>query len=278
MELQNSQKYQIAVVLRALDVLELLASSGQPMGAAEVASHLDILRNGAFRLLSTLRSRGYVEQDAETRKYWLGLRLFQLGNAVFGGQDIRRLAFPILEDLRNRFQETVNLALLDGEWVLYVERIESPRSLRTSTAIGTRVPLYCSSLGKAILAHLPPEQVDALLSSGLHTARTENTITDPQALLAELEVIRRRGYALDKEENMAGVRCVGAPIFDSLGRAFAAVSVSGPTQRIAEHIAQGEIARDVMSAARQISERLGHVSSTSQVDDTHDTKNQESAL
>jgi len=278
MESQDSQKYQIAVVVRALDVLELLASSGQPMGAAEVASHLGILRNGAFRLLTTLRYRGYVEQDAETHKYWLGLRLFQLGNAVFGGQDIRRLAFPILGDLRNRFQETVNLALLHDEQVLYVERIESPRSLRTSTAIGTRTPLYCSSLGKAILAHLSPEQVDALLSSGPRTAHTENTITDPQALLAELEVIRRRGYSLDKEENMIGVRCVGSPIFDSLGRAFAAVSVSGPAQRIAEHIAQGDIAGDVMSAARQISERLGHVSSTSQADDTHDTKNQESAL
>ena len=270
MELQECQKYQIAVVVRAMDALELLASSGQPMGAAEVASHLGIPRNGAFRLLTSLRSCGYVEQDAETRKYWLGLKLFQLGNAVFGGQDIRRLAFPVLEKLRNRFQETVNLALLDGEQVLYVERIESPRSLRTATAIGTRAPLYCTSLGKAILAHLPPQQVETILSSGPLAARTGNTITDPQKLLAELELIRRRGYALDEEENMIGVRCVSAPIFDSLGTVLAAVSVSGPAQRIAEHIAQGEIASHVMNAARQISERLGHVSSTSQADDTHD--------
>jgi DNA-binding IclR family transcriptional regulator len=258
-EQAGSERYQIAVVLRALDVLELLAQSGQPMGASEVASALKISRNAAFRLLATLGLRGYVEQDRDSRKYRLGLKLFQVGNAVFAVRDIRRLAIPILEELRNRFQETVNLALLDGGQILYVERIESQRSLRTATAIGFRAPLHCTALGKSILAHSPSLQAGIQENPGSLEKLTENTITDPETLLAELEGVEERGFALDREEQMIGVRCVAAPVFDSQGRPCAAISLSGPAQRISEQIAQGEIIRGVVWAARQLSERLGYI-------------------
>jgi DNA-binding IclR family transcriptional regulator len=148
-EQEATQKYQIAVVRKAIAVVELLANSECPMGPAEIASHLNMSRNAAFRLLTTLHSGGWVEKDAEARKYQLGLKLFQLGSAAFRSRDVRRLAFPIAEELRNRYEETVNLALLDGAQVVYVERLESRRSLRTATAIGTRAPLHCTALGKA---------------------------------------------------------------------------------------------------------------------------------
>ena len=258
MNQEEPQKYQIAVVRKAIAVVELLASSEHSMGPAEIASRLQMSRNAAFRLLTTLHSCGWVEKDDEEGKYQLGLKLFQLGSAAFRSRDIRRLAFPIAEELRNRYEETVNLALLDGAQVVYVERLESRRSLRTATAIGTHAPLHCTALGKAILAHLPHEQVESLLASEPLTALTDRTITDPAALSAELEVIQQRGYALDIEENSVGVHCLAAPIMDSYGRAIAALSVSGPAQRITEHFAHGEIAADLLSAAQQMSERLGY--------------------
>jgi DNA-binding IclR family transcriptional regulator len=254
------QRYQIAVVHRALDVIELLARQSVPMGASEVASELDIPRNAAFRLLATLASRGYVEQDPESRKYRLGLRLFQVGNAVYAALDIRRLAFPILEELRNRFQETVNLALLDGHEILYVERIESERSLRTATAIGSRAPLYCTALGKAILAYSPALQPATGGNLGPLERLTENTITDPEALQAELDSVRDEGYAVDCEEHMVGVRCIAAPIFDSRGKPCSALSLSGPTQRMAEQTTKGEVIAAVREAARQLSQQMGYSS------------------
>ena len=229
------------------------------MRASEVASRLNIPRNAAFRLLATLGLRSYVEQDHDSRKYRLGLKLFQVGNAVFEVRDIRRLAFPILEELRNHFQETVNLALLDGGQILYVERIESQRSLRTATAIGLRAPLHCTALGKAILAYSPSLQAGVREAPGSLERLTENTITEPDALLAEIEVIEERGYAFDQEEQMIGIRCVAAPVLDSQGRPCAALSLSGPTQRMSEQIAQGEIIRGVVRAARRLSERMGYI-------------------
>jgi IclR family KDG regulon transcriptional repressor len=244
---EAARKYQIAVVHKAIAVVELLASSDHPMGPAEIASRLQMSRNAAFRLLTTLHSCGWVEKDAEARNYQLGLKLFQLGSAAFRSRDIRRLAFPIAEELRNRYEETVNLALLDGAQVVYVERLESRRSLRTATAIGTRAPLHCTALGKAILAHLPHEQASALLASEPMVALTDGTITDHAALSAELEAIRQQGYAQDIEENSIGVHCLGAPIFDSYGRVIAALSVSGPAQRMAEYADRGDMAADVVN-------------------------------
>jgi DNA-binding IclR family transcriptional regulator len=165
----------------------------------------------------------------------------------------------VLEELHSRYQETVNLALLDGRHVIYVERLESPRSLRTATAIGTLTPLHCAALGKAILAHLPQEEQDRFLSSGPLETLTDRTITDPDRLAQELVAIRRRGYALDEGENIDGVYCAGAPIFDAQGHVAAAVSVSGPVQRMSELIADRTVAESVLQAASQVSQRLGYV-------------------
>jgi len=253
----TTERYQIAVVLHALDILDLLAQSREPLGAAEVASRLNMPRNAAFRLLVTLGARGYVHQDEETRKYRLGFQLLRLGNAVQESRDIARLARPLLTSLRNHYEETVNLALLEGNQVLYIERIESPRSLRTSTATGTRAALHATSLGKAILAFSTAEQVHAWLGDGPLPAVTEHTVTARTKLMAHLEAIRKRGYALDLEESVIGVCCIGAPVFDAHDRPFAALSLSGPAHRMRAYLAQGDIARDVLSSAKELSRLLG---------------------
>ena len=253
----TNEKYQIAVVLHALDILDLLAQAHEPLGAAEVASQLNMPRNAAFRLLVTLGTRGYVDQDEETRKYRLGFQLLRLGNAVQDSRDICQLARPMLTHLRNRYEETVNLALLEGNQVLYIERIEGQRSLRTSTATGTRASLHATSLGKSILAFSSPEQVRSWLGEGPLAAVTEHAVTEKATLMAQLDEIRTSGYALDLEENMIGVCCIGAPIFDVRDRAFAAMSLSGPAHRMRAYLTQGDIARDVLNSAKELSRLLG---------------------
>lgn len=256
---ESKPDYSIDVVLRALDVLELLAHLGQPAGAADVAAHLNISRNAAFRLLTTLKSRGYVSQDEDSRKYRLGLELFHLGNAVPESKDIRGVARPFLERLRDAYQETANLVLPHGKTVLYIERLESPHSLRTSTEVGTRYPLYCTALGKSILSQLPLEAVQALLGPAPFRRLTENTIVDYEHLLPELEEVRKRGYAIDRAERGAGVWCVGAAFLDAQGKPIGAISLAGPTHRMEAHLTGGKIGQDVRAAAEEISRLLGYV-------------------
>jgi DNA-binding IclR family transcriptional regulator len=258
-ETESKPDYRIEVVLRALRVLELLARLGQPVGAGDVATHLGISRNTAFRLLATLKSRGYVTQDEDSRKYRLGLELFHLGNAVSGSKDIRRLALPFLEQLRDAYQETANLVLLHQNTVMYIERLESPHSLRISTEVGTRYPLHCTALGKAILSHLPTEKVKTLLGPAPFRRLTENTLVDYEQLLPELEEARRQGYALDRAERSAGVVCVGAAFLGAEGKPVGAVSLAGPFHRMEGYLAEGKIKESVRAAAEEMSRCLEHV-------------------
>lgn len=244
-------------MLKTLDVLELLAYVDRPLGAAEVASHLRFSRNVAFRILTTLKSRGYVRQDEESHKYGLGLQIIYLGSAVPESKGLRQLALPFLRELRDQYQETANLVVPDGASILYIERLDSPHILRLCAEIGTRHPVHGTALGKAILSHLSPEKIDALLGPGPYPQLAENTITDRRRLLAELEQVRMRGYALDREERAAGVSCVGAALLDSAGNPIGAVSLSGPTERMMEHVDQNEIGRSVSAAAQEISRLLG---------------------
>jgi DNA-binding IclR family transcriptional regulator len=152
--------------------------------------------------------------------------------------------------------ETVHLALLDRAEVLYIERIEAQRSLTMGSKLGARNPIYCTALGKAILAYLPENEVDQILAASRMEARTRNTITNVLALKRELERIRDRGYAIDDEEIEDGVRCIAAPILNASNRAVAAVSVSGPSSRITPDRFQ-LIGKTMLKAAQELSTRIG---------------------
>jgi DNA-binding IclR family transcriptional regulator len=252
-----NRDYSIKVVKRAFEALEVLASAERGLGVTEVAQALGVSCNSAFRLLHTLEESGYVRRDPNSKKYFLGLRLFELGNAVFHSRDLRELARPILQQLLNRFQETVNLAVLQDMHVVYIERLESPLSLRTSSTVGSRANAHSTSLGKAMLAFLPQGHVRRLMAETKLEARTAKTITDPQTLERELELTRQRGYAVDDGENLEGVCCVGAPVFDSQGSVVAAISVSAPLQRLNDLAKRKEIGLAVMQSAYDLSLRLG---------------------
>jgi DNA-binding IclR family transcriptional regulator len=251
--------YSIAVLDRALDVLEALADAvaGAPLGVTDVARRAGTTKSAAFRLLANLERRGYVSKDPVTTKYALGTRLAYLGQRSLGALDLRGAARPELEDLHRRFGETTNLGVREEGEVVYIDMVESSHGLRMAAHVGARDLLHSTALGKAILAFLPPAERDRLLRRRL-VARTERTITDPAVLRAELARVRECGVAEDAGENEAGARCLGAPIFGHAGGVLGAISVSSPASRLDDARA-AEVAAAVAAAAAAVSERLGGI-------------------
>jgi DNA-binding IclR family transcriptional regulator len=250
----HSTNYRIAVLDRSIDLLEAMAHAGGPVGVTELSKRIDSTKSATFRILATLEARGYVRRVAETGKYQLGLSLVHLGQSALGRIDLRSIARPVLEDLHRRFNETVNLGVLSGGRIVYVDMVESDHGLRMSARVGAHDNIHSTAIGKAILANLPEVQQDAVLEGPL-PARTTHTLTTPEQLKYEIERIRVSGFSRDRGENEYGACCFGAPIFDSQGNVTAAISVSGPDTRLTGEVAE-DVAVAVRIAAQDISDRL----------------------
>lgn len=234
---------------RALGILEMLGRAEGELSLAEVAARVELPKSTVHRLLGTMEIRGFVVRDPLSGGYRLGV-----GPAARPG--FGPAAHQVLVDLARSSGETANLGTLVGREVLYVDRAESPHALRWQLGVGSRVPVHASGLGKAILAHLEVEAVTRLLPRRLD-AYTGRTITDRGRFLEELSIVRRRGFAIDDEEFMEGVRCVAAPVFDDGGRVVGAVSVAGPAFRLTAEAASTQ-GRPVVAAARSVSLSLGY--------------------
>jgi IclR family acetate operon transcriptional repressor len=245
-------------VLKALDILECLATVNEPLSAQEVAQHCGLSRPTAYRLLNTLLTRNYVTSSEGSGRYQIGAKALSLGKGFLDRLDLPELAKPELRELSRVSRETIHLGVLDGPAVLYVGKVDGPQSVRMHSAIGTRNPLYCTAMGKAILAFLPCADRKGLLEQITLKARTPHTITDRAALADHLERVRAQGYAIDDMEDQEGIRCVGAPIFDHTGRVTAAISISGPAYRLSNSRLQ-ELATSVTGASEAVSEKLGYV-------------------
>jgi IclR family acetate operon transcriptional repressor len=216
---------------RTLDVLEFLGSSEQEFGVSEIGAATGLSAGTVHRLLGTLVSRGYVRRNQRMRQYDLGLR--PLTMAITARERIGPLALPFLEELVRASQETANLAVLEDGSTLYIEQAFPPtRTLRMFTDPGNRVPPHTTGTGKVLLAYQPPRLLEFILGRAGLSRQTVNTITDMSQLRAELQQIRRDGYASDFEEQEEGVRCLAAPVFGPDGNIFAATSVSGPASRL----------------------------------------------
>lgn len=252
-----SDDYIVKPVYKALQVLDCLGDGGRGMALTEISHRVGIPKTTVFRYLRTLEACGFVDHDRDADIYTLGLRLYELGRAVNKRLHFREIAIPYMKNLRDQFNETVNLGVLDGDEVIYLEMVESRYALRMQAEVGSRDPVYTTALGKTILAHLPEEQRELYLQATL-TPRTENTLTDRAALEADLERTRECGYALDNQENELGARCVGVPIFDSDGCVVAAMSVSSPVSRLTEEREQDIIER-LLEAGEEVSRKLGSV-------------------
>lgn len=217
---------------RAFDVLELLTDAGGTMGLSELAAASGLPLPTIHRLVRTLVNRGYLRQEP-SRRYTLGSRLIRLGET--SSRVLGVWLRPYLEELVRLTGETANLALLDGNEVVYVAQAPSPHQMRMFTEPGRRVRTHCTAVGKALLAQLPPEDVRKILERSGMPAFTSTTITDPTVLLEHLDVIRDLGYAIDEGEQEVGVRCFATAIPNASIRT--AISVSGPLARMNDEAA-----------------------------------------
>lgn len=252
-----NEKGVVKSVRRAIKILEAFESD-RGMSVTKISKILNLPKSSVHEILSTLVTEGILEKDFDSSTYHLGIKLFELGNRARSNLEIRKVATPYLKELNARFDETVHLTVLDNQEVLYIECFESTKRLRTYSVIGVRAPLYCTAVGKAILAFLPLDEIDEIIKVKGLEKFTENTITDRNVLLQELEKIVLAGYAVDNMEHEDGVRCVGAPIRNYSGKVFASISVSGPSQRVTlENIP--EIAELVIATASDISRKLGFI-------------------
>ena len=253
----TNERRVIGSLQKAFDILDLFSVSSPELGITEIAQTLGIHKSTASGLVYTLETGGYLEQNPENRKYRLGLKLMERASVVIKQLEIRQIALPYLIELRDWSEESVNLAVRDDVEVVYIERMVSDQGLSFQNFVGKRGWVHSTALGKAMLAQLPPEEAEKLLRSYKLEVITEHTLDEVEAVMADLEVTRKRGFALDDQENELGGRCVSAAIFNHLNQPIAAISISVPLPRIPKNrIAYyGEKVREV---AGQISSRLGH--------------------
>lgn len=224
-------RYSVQVLIDAAGILGSFGSRNTPLGIAEISDTVGIGRSKVHRLLDTLRFLGFVEQDQASKKYRLGLRTFEIAAAAASRFDLGPGARQALQDLVRMTGETVNVGVLQGNEILYVDNVRGLGPLRLEVEVGTRAPVNCFALGKAILAFETLEKVEQILAGPL-VALTRNSITDPARLREELNRVKERGYAVDDEESFPGVRCIAVPIFHYSRSPIAAIAVSGPAARL----------------------------------------------
>lgn len=256
--------YTIRAVVRAAKLLELLRAAEGGSTLQELSDESGLAKASVFRMLRTLEQLLLVERMPGTDRYRLGVCCLQLGQAYLEQTDLRREAIPAMQRLREEFNETVHLGVLDNDLrVVYLEQLEGRHAVGILTArVGRTAPPYCTAIGKALLASRLDDPTAVLEQKGVLHRWTENTIIDPDQLRAELRLTRERGYSIDREEHEVGVKCVGAPVAGPEGW-VAALSVAGPAHRMPDRLITTELAPAVIAAAREVGARLGGGTQTS---------------
>jgi len=244
------------VVDRVVDILETFATVGPELGVSDVSRALGLKKATAHRLLASLLRRGLVAQDPVTRRYRLGMKLWELGSLATSQLDWVDRVKPFLQHLTDVSGETSHLAVLNDGQVLYVDKVEISRSLRMPSQVGKRLPVHCTGVGKALIAFLPEEVLRGVLNRRGMPRMTAHTITDRDALWRELALVRERGYAMDHEEIDEGLTCVAAAVRDHTSHVVAGISIAGPSSRLRPEL-MAECAREVVGTANAMSRALG---------------------
>lgn len=256
--LQRTKQPPGASVRRAFAIIEYLAEHEDLVSVRALARDLHMVPATAYRFLATLKDLGYVQQDPEDARYQLTLRFAWVASRVLDRTQLRRIAHPHMEQLTAATNETTHLAVIEGKQIVYIDKVDNFQAMRMRSRIGTRGYLHSTAVGKSMLAHLPQEEREAILNGLQLTPLTKNTLTDPRLFRSHLEEIRRRGYAIDDEENEVGIRCIGVPLFDHAGRLAGAVSISGWTITMTpERLPQ--LAPVLQETCKTISNELGYV-------------------
>lgn len=254
----DSQESLSGTLERGLAILRFFAVTGEATPAA-VAEAIGLSRSAAYRILSTLKEQDFLEVNPASEKLRLGVKAAELGMAALSKIDVVRLAPTYLQDLAKAASETVFLAVINNDEVVYVYKEEGPRPIRMVSQVGSRRPLHSTALGKAYISALPLEARRSLVDRLDLRRFMPNTITNPAAFDDEIALTRERGYAVDNVEVEEGVACVGAPVFDFRGLPVAAISVAGPADRVFPRAEQ--LGPVVAKTASEISRRLGYLES-----------------
>ena len=250
--------YPIKTLENSLSVLEALSQSNSSMSIREISEKLQIYPSSVHRILDTLRHRGYVEQDPDTQRYQLGLKLVELGMSKLYQVDLIKETTPYLKELVAQYNETTYLGVLVGREVLVVAREDCTRNIRMVSEIGKRVPAHCTALGKVLLAYLPREQRKKILEGRKLSQFTKNTITSKRELEKELKKVREQGFAVDRGEYEDELHCVGAPIRNYQEKVVGAISIAGPAFRM-DVDKRDDLKKALIQTAREISKRLGYI-------------------
>jgi DNA-binding IclR family transcriptional regulator len=255
---RSSTQPPVKILDKALRVLMLFGPEQPEWGVTAVAQEVDMPKSTVHRILRVLQQHGFLSQDPDTRRFRLGLAVLELGRRAHEGLELRRIALPIMERIAALSGETVLLQVVgpEGDRAVCVERVQQRQGLRLILEVGATAPLYAGCSSKVLLAYMPEEAIDRVLSAPL-TPLTPRTPTSPEKVRADLERIRRDGYAISFEETDIGVAGVSVPIRDHLDRVVAGLSISGPITRVNQDTMSGVIAI-ALDGAKQIAERLGH--------------------
>ncbi len=255
---KDKSEYIIQAVSHALDLLEQFHGDIDELGVTELSKRLKLHKNNVFRLLATLESRGYIEQNKATENYRLGLKALELGQTFIKQMGLLRQAKPILEKMVEDSNETSYVAIYKDNYIVYLDVVETNLTVRVVSRVGSRLPAFCTAAGKVHMAHMTEEELEELLSKSKFEQITPTTIASPEAMREELIKVREQGYALDDEELDLGVRCIAAPIRDYTRRIVGAISVSGPTMRVSNERIEKELVPMVKQSAIELSTRLGY--------------------
>jgi DNA-binding IclR family transcriptional regulator len=244
-------------VERALSMLEAVAREPDGLSNAEISRQLEIPKSSASYILRTLEKQGYLKRESANNKYRVGLKILSLSRGALSGIDVREVALPIMRHLMEKTNLTCHLAILDGPEAVYIEKVEPQGFIRMDTWVGRRMRVHATSVGKALAAHIGPEQLEKILSERSMEKRTPKTITTVPRFLKELERVRNLGYAVDDEENNLGARCVGAPVFNQHGGIEASIGLSGTIHQVNPET-MPRIVEALKDAARHLSMQLGY--------------------
>ena len=251
----EKSRINLQTISRSIQLLRCFDDEPE-LGISELAQRLGLAKSTVYGIVSTLELHNFLEQDSRTGRYRLGIEIFRLGTKV--KSDLLNLARPYMEKLVSDFSETVHLVVPDQCSILYIHKIESPHSMRICSRVGERLPLYCTAVGKALLAQMGETEQAAVIRATSFHPFTPYTIQDAAVLTRQLAQIKAAGFAVDREELEIGLTCVAAPIFDGDGKPSAAISVAGPTMRMT-NLTIETIARGLLGVTREISGRIGYL-------------------
>lgn len=254
---KEKSEYLIQAVSHALDLLEQFHGDVDELGVSELSKRLKLHKNNVFRLLATLESRGYIEQNKATENYRLGLKTLELGQTFIRQMGLLRQSKPVLDTLVSECNETSYVAVLKDFNIIYLDAVETDMIVRVVPRVGSQMPAYCTAAGKIHLAHMSDEELENYFQQREFKPFTDKTITDREELKKQLRLVVDNGYAVDDEELDIGVKCVSAPIRDYTRRIIGAVSISGPSMRFSPERMDKELIPLALKASEEISIKLG---------------------